>query len=66
MLGEALQQVAEEEHGYAEARRGMLADLRKGFNLGTKGCPIGPPAARLAARLSLTDGALALLERNTS
>ncbi len=37
MLTEALHRVADEELGYAEARRSMLADLRKGFPLGTKG-----------------------------
>ena len=34
---QALEQVAEQEQGYAEARREMLKDLRKGFSLGTKG-----------------------------
>ena len=37
MLTRALERVAEEEDGYAKARRGMLEDLRKGFSLGTKG-----------------------------
>jgi len=37
MLTQALEQVAEQEQGYAEARREMLEDLRKGFSLGTKG-----------------------------
>ncbi len=37
MLAQALRHVAEEDEGYEAAHRGMLADLRKGFNLGTKG-----------------------------
>lgn len=37
MLASALRQIADEEAGYQEACRGMLADLRKGYNLGTKG-----------------------------
>jgi predicted transcriptional regulator len=37
MVTKALRQIADEENGYAEARRGMLDDLRKGYNLGTRG-----------------------------
>ena len=37
MLTRALRQIADEEDGYAEAQRGMLADLRKGYRLGTHG-----------------------------
>jgi len=37
MITKALRQIADEESGYAEAQRGMLADLRKGYNLGTRG-----------------------------
>jgi len=37
MLTTALRQIAEGEQGYEEARRGMLADLRKGYHLGTNG-----------------------------
>jgi predicted transcriptional regulator len=37
LLRHSLEQVAEEEAGYQEAQRGMLADLRRGFDLGTKG-----------------------------
>ena len=37
MVTRALRQIADEENGYAEARRGMLEDLRKGFSLGTRG-----------------------------
>lgn len=37
MLTQALRQIADEEHGYAEASRGMLTDLRKGYRLGTFG-----------------------------
>lgn len=33
----ALQQIADLEDGYEEARQGMLHDLRKGYNLGTRG-----------------------------
>jgi hypothetical protein len=29
--------MAEEQEGYEEARRAMLRDLRRGYNLGTKG-----------------------------
>jgi len=37
MLTEALRQIADEADGYAEARRQMLKDLQKGYNLGTYG-----------------------------
>jgi len=37
MVTKALRQIADEENGYAEAQRGMLEDLRKGYNLGTRG-----------------------------
>jgi predicted transcriptional regulator len=37
MVTKALRQIADEENGYAKARRGMLEDLRKGFSLGTRG-----------------------------
>ena len=37
MLVQALQEIADSESGYDEARRGMLADLRKGYRLGTQG-----------------------------
>jgi hypothetical protein len=37
MLSRALEQMADEEEGYAEARRGMLHDLRNGCDLGTNG-----------------------------
>ncbi|HEY6390536.1 MAG TPA: hypothetical protein VIX89_04620 [Bryobacteraceae bacterium] len=37
MVTKALRQIADEESGYAEARRGMLEDLRKGYNLGARG-----------------------------
>ena len=37
MLTEALRQIADEEDGYAEGQRGMLADLKKGYSLGTHG-----------------------------
>jgi predicted transcriptional regulator len=37
MLTNALRQLADEEEGYAEARRQMLKDLRKGYQLGTNG-----------------------------
>ncbi len=37
MVTKALRQIADEENGYAEARRGMLEDLKKGYNLGTRG-----------------------------
>jgi len=37
MLTEALRQIADEADGYAEARRQMLKDLQKGYNLGTHG-----------------------------
>jgi predicted transcriptional regulator len=37
MITKALRQIADEENGYSEAQRGMLDDLRKGYNLGTRG-----------------------------
>ena len=37
MLTRTLQRMADDEDGYAEARRGMLDDLRRGYNLGTRG-----------------------------
>jgi len=37
MLTRTLRQIAEEEDGYAEARREMLRDLKKGYRLGTYG-----------------------------
>jgi predicted transcriptional regulator len=37
MLAQALRQIADEEDGYAEAQRRMLADLKKGYSLGTHG-----------------------------
>jgi Ribbon-helix-helix protein, copG family len=37
MLTRALRRIADEEDGYAEARRRMLKDLRKGYPLGTHG-----------------------------
>jgi hypothetical protein len=37
MLVQALREIADSETGYCEARRGMLADLRKGYRLGTQG-----------------------------
>lgn len=37
MLTAALRQIADQEQGYEVARRRMLADLPKGFNLGTHG-----------------------------
>ena len=37
MLTRALRKIAEEEDGYEEAQRAMLADMRKGFDLGTRG-----------------------------
>ena len=37
MLTRALEQIADQESGYAEARAGMLQDLKKGYKLGTKG-----------------------------
>ncbi len=40
LLTEALRQIADEEHGYGEAKRAMLNDLRKGYRLGTHGQPI--------------------------
>ena len=37
MLSRALEQMADSEEGFAEARRGMMGDLKAGFNLGTNG-----------------------------
>jgi predicted transcriptional regulator len=37
MLAAALRQIVDEQDGYAEARRQMLKDLHKGYNLGTQG-----------------------------
>ena len=37
MLAQALREVAEEQEGYEAARRMMLRDLRRGYNLGTHG-----------------------------
>ena len=37
MLTRTLRQIADEEDGYAEARRHMLRDLKKGHDLGTHG-----------------------------
>ena len=37
LLTAALPQWADEEKGYAEARDGMLADLARGYDLGTRG-----------------------------
>jgi hypothetical protein len=37
MLTRTLRQIADEEDGYAEARRQMLRDLKKGYRLGTYG-----------------------------
>jgi plasmid stability protein len=37
MLAQLLRQIVDEQDGYAEARRAMLKDLRKGYNLGTNG-----------------------------
>lgn len=37
MLSRTLEQMADSEEGYAEARRGMLANLKEGYALGTKG-----------------------------
>jgi predicted transcriptional regulator len=37
MLSRMLEQMADSEEGYAEARRGMLNDLKEGYDLGTKG-----------------------------
>jgi predicted transcriptional regulator len=37
MITKALRRIADEENGYAEAQRGMLEDLRKGYSLGTRG-----------------------------
>ena len=37
LLTETLAQIADQEEGYAEARDGMLADLTRGYELGTQG-----------------------------
>jgi predicted transcriptional regulator len=37
LLAATLSQVADQEEGYAEARDAMLADLARGYNLGTQG-----------------------------
>jgi predicted transcriptional regulator len=37
MLTRALRQIVDEEEGYAKAQRLMLADLKKGYRLGTRG-----------------------------
>lgn len=37
LLAEALRQIVDTELGYEEARRLMLADLKKGYPLGTRG-----------------------------
>ena len=37
MLTRALQRIVDDEDGYVEAQRRMLADLKKGYNLGTRG-----------------------------
>ena len=37
MLTHILQRIVDEEEGYGEARRGMLGDLKRGYNLGTGG-----------------------------
>ena len=37
LLTSALPQWADEEKSYAEARDGMLADLARGYDLGTRG-----------------------------
>ena len=37
ILVRALHQIVEEDEGYGEARRGMLEDMRKGYELGTRG-----------------------------
>ena len=37
ILTETLSRLADEEEGYTEARDGMLSDLSRGYNLGTKG-----------------------------
>jgi hypothetical protein len=37
LLTATLSELADQEEGYAEARDGMLADLARGYNLGTHG-----------------------------
>ena len=37
LLTATLAQLADQEEGYAEARNGMLADLARGYDLGTQG-----------------------------
>ena len=37
LLTSAVSQLANEEEGYEEARDGMLADLARGYDLGTHG-----------------------------
>ena len=37
LLSRALEEIADEDEGYAEARRGMRGDLRRGYALGTRG-----------------------------
>jgi predicted transcriptional regulator len=37
LLAATLSQLADDEEGYGEARDGMLADLERGYNLGTGG-----------------------------
>jgi hypothetical protein len=37
LLTATLAQLADQEEGYAEARDGMLADLARGYDLGTQG-----------------------------
>ncbi len=37
LLTATLCQLADEEEGYAEARNGMLADMARGYDLGTRG-----------------------------
>jgi predicted transcriptional regulator len=37
LLTSTVSQLADEEEGYAEARDGMLADLARGYDLGTRG-----------------------------
>ena len=37
MLTRVLESMADEEDGYAEARRGMIQDLKSGYDLGTHG-----------------------------
>ena len=37
MLSRVLERMADEEEGYAEAGRGMLKDLKRGYDLGSNG-----------------------------